>query len=93
MQSPHGYSCESAKFAASIFNNSVMAVTRLKRKVRRNKARAANRINRLKQLTRKPVIKKLDTEDKAAVAGKSESKKTEEPQVIAAATSTSGEEE
>jgi hypothetical protein len=39
-----------------------MAVTRLKRKDRKNKARAANRVNRIKQLSRKPVIKKLDTD-------------------------------
>ena len=45
-----------------------MAVTRLKRKDRRNKARAANRINRIKQLSRKPVIKKLDTDQVTAAS-------------------------
>jgi len=40
-----------------------MAVTRLKRKDRRNKARAHNRIKRIKQLSRRPVIRKMDTED------------------------------
>jgi len=37
-----------------------MGVTRLKRKDRRNKAKAANRIKRIKQLSRRPVIKKLE---------------------------------
>ena len=62
-----------------------MAVTRLKRKVRRNKARAKNRINRIKQLTRKPVIKKLDGEEQPVAAQKPEKK--------AAAVSASEEEE
>jgi len=48
-----------------------MAVTRLKRKDRRNKARAANRNKRIKQLTRRPVIKNLD-EDQAVVASSEE---------------------
>lgn len=43
--------------------NSVMAVTRLKRKDRRNKARATNRIKRIKQLSRKPVIKNLEADE------------------------------
>ena len=38
-----------------------MTVTKLKSKERKNKAKAANRINRIKQLSRKPVIKKLET--------------------------------
>ncbi len=37
-----------------------MGVTRLKRKDRRNKAKAANRIKRMKQLSWRPVIKKLE---------------------------------
>ncbi len=37
-----------------------MAVTRLKRKDRRNKAKAHNRVKRLKQLTRRPVIKIIE---------------------------------
>ncbi len=49
-----------------------MAVTRLKRKDRRNKARAANRIKRIKQLSRQPVIKKLDTDQE--VTAKEETK-------------------
>lgn len=43
-----------------------MAVTRLKRKDRRNKARAHNRLKRIKQLTRRPVIKRLETEEQPA---------------------------
>ena len=39
-----------------------MAVTRLKRKDRRNAATATNRVERIKQLTRKPVIKNIDIE-------------------------------
>lgn len=69
-----------------------MAVTRLKRKDRRNKSRAANRINRIKQLTRKPVIKKLDDEELAAATPQSAAK-SEETQVKAAEVSTSDEEE
>ena len=49
-----------------------MAVTRLKRKDRRNKARAANRINRIKQLTRQPVIKKLEEAPKVTASQKTE---------------------
>ena len=45
-----------------------MGVTRLKRKDRRNKAKAANRIKRLKQLSRRPVIKKLETTPEVTVA-------------------------
>ena len=57
-----------------------MAVTRLKRKDRRNKARATNRINRIKQLTRKPVIKKLDSEEEVTAASKT-AVQSEETQV------------
>ena len=39
-----------------------MAVTRLKRKDRKNKARANNRIARIKKLNATPVIKKIDTD-------------------------------
>ncbi len=39
-----------------------MAVTRLKRKDRVNKARANNRQAKIKQLTAKPVIKNVDVE-------------------------------
>jgi CRISPR/Cas system Type II protein with McrA/HNH and RuvC-like nuclease domain len=40
-----------------------MGVTRLKRKDRRNFARANNRIARIKQLTATPVIKNVDREE------------------------------
>ncbi len=40
-----------------------MAVTRLKRKDRRNKARAHNRVKRIKQLTSRPVIRKMEGSD------------------------------
>ena len=49
-----------------------MAVTRLKRKDRRNKARAHNRIKRMKQLNRRPVIKRLDDGGAKVVAAKEE---------------------
>jgi hypothetical protein len=39
-----------------------MAVTRLKRKEKRNRAKANNRIDRIKQLTAKPIIKNVDIE-------------------------------
>jgi hypothetical protein len=39
-----------------------MAVTRLKRKEKRNRAKANNRVNAIKQLTKKPVIKNVDIE-------------------------------
>jgi hypothetical protein len=50
-----------------------MAVTRLKRKEKRNRAKANNRVARIKQLILKPVIKNVDIEaikqDFAAKAG------------------------
>jgi len=39
-----------------------MAVTRLKRKVKRNRINAHKRQERIKQLLKKPVIKNLDLE-------------------------------
>lgn len=39
-----------------------MAVTRLKRKDRRNAATATARVERIKQLTKTPVIKNIDVE-------------------------------
>lgn len=39
-----------------------MAVTRLKRKERVNRAKANNRQAKIKQLTAKPVIKNIDVE-------------------------------
>ncbi len=39
-----------------------MAVTRLKRKELRNRAKANNRVKAIKQLTKKPIIKNVDIE-------------------------------
>lgn len=39
-----------------------MGITQLKRKTRRNRAVANNRVARIKQLTLKPVIKNVDVE-------------------------------
>lgn len=40
-----------------------MAITRLKRKEKRNRAKAKAKIEVIKQLTRMPVIKKVDVEE------------------------------
>jgi hypothetical protein len=40
----------------------IMAVTELKRKDRKNKARANNKVSRIKQLLRKPEIRNVDVE-------------------------------
>jgi hypothetical protein len=56
-----------------------MAVTRLKRKAKRNKARAAQRQASIKRLNSKPVIKQVDVEaikEEFDTGGKSSSKKT-----------------
>ncbi|WP_169721314.1 hypothetical protein [Eisenibacter elegans] len=39
-----------------------MAVTRLQRKDKKNKARATNRVEKVKILSRKPVIRRVDVE-------------------------------
>lgn len=49
-----------------------MSVTRLKRKDRKNKARANNRIERIKQLTKLPVVAKVDLEELKAKFSKAE---------------------
>lgn len=41
----------------------IMAVTRLKRKERRNAAKANAKLEVIKQLTKMPVIKKVDVEE------------------------------
>jgi len=67
-----------------------MGVTRLKRKGRRNKHVSAQRVNKIKQLTAKPVLKNVDKEElkasfqaeepkKAAKAKKEEAPKAEAP--------------
>ena len=49
-----------------------MSVTRLKRKDRKNKARATNKVQVIRQLTTLPVIKKVTVEElKAELAAKS----------------------
>ncbi|MDH3709529.1 MAG: hypothetical protein OER04_06555 [Cyclobacteriaceae bacterium] len=56
-----------------------MAVTRLKRKDRRNKARAHNRIRRMKQLTQRPVIRNMEgVVSGAAVEASADSTQEEE---------------
>ena len=42
--------------------DNTMAVTRLKRKEKRNRAKANNRVQAIKQLTQKPIIKNVDIE-------------------------------
>lgn len=54
-----------------------MAVTKLERKDRKNKARAVNRQTYIKQLSKKPVIKKVDVE---AIKKEFASKKEQEVQ-------------
>lgn len=67
-----------------------MGVTRLKRKGRRNKHVSAQRVNQIKQLTAKPVLKNVDKEElkasfqaeepkKATKAKKEEAPKAEAP--------------
>jgi len=62
-----------------------MAVTRLKRKDRRNKAVAKNKVARIQQLCSKPVIKNVDVEaitasfSTATKKSKPAPKKAEEP--------------
>jgi hypothetical protein len=52
-------------------NKLTMAVTRLERKVKRNRINAVKRQNRIKQLLKKPVIKNVDIEAvKASFANK-----------------------
>ncbi|WP_017731632.1 hypothetical protein [Nafulsella turpanensis] len=66
-----------------------MAVTRLKRKGRRNKTNSLKRTTAIKRLTATPVIKNVDVESlKEGFAGgdkKASAKKQEEPKKEAAA--------
>lgn len=39
-----------------------MGITELKRKARRNRAISSNKVNAIKQLTRKPTIKNVDVD-------------------------------
>ena len=65
-----------------------MGVTRLKRKDRKNKARANNKVARIKQLLRVPVIKNVDVEELKAQFGggsaKSEKKATKKEETAPA---------
>ncbi len=54
-----------------------MGVTRLKRKDRKNKARANNRVAKIKQLLRTPVIKNVDTDELRAQFGEAPKNKVE----------------
>ena len=56
-----------------------MGVTRLKRKDRRNKSKANNRVSRIKQLIAKPVIKNVDVEEIKASFAKADTKTAEKP--------------
>ena len=53
---------ETASFPSIILNFTAMGVTRLKRKEKRNRAKATNRQTRIKQLMERPVIKNVDIE-------------------------------
>lgn len=55
-----------------------MGVTRLKRKDRKNKARANNKVARIKQLLSTPVIKNVDTDELRAQFGEAPKNKVEE---------------
>ncbi|GAA4436336.1 hypothetical protein GCM10023188_29280 [Pontibacter saemangeumensis] len=55
-----------------------MGVTRLKRKDRKNKARANNRVARIKQLLLTPVIKNVDMDELRAQFGEAPKNKQEE---------------
>ena len=59
-----------------------MGVTRLIRKTRKNRARANNKVNRVKQLTSAPVIERVDVE---AIKAEFAKNKAEAPVAEAAA--------
>lgn len=61
-----------------------MGVTRLKRKDRRNKARANNRVARIKQLLLTPVIKNVDMDELRAQFGEAPKNKVETTEAPAA---------
>lgn len=46
----------------TLTHTTTMGVTELKRKGRRNRAIASNKVNAIKQLTRKPTIKNVDVD-------------------------------
>ncbi|WP_162054762.1 hypothetical protein [Pontibacter pamirensis] len=55
-----------------------MGVTRLKRKDRKNKARANNRVARIKQLLATPVIKNVDMDELRTQFGEAPKNKKED---------------
>ncbi|MCJ8166612.1 hypothetical protein MKJ04_17335 [Pontibacter sp. E15-1] len=59
-------------------NIATMGVTRLKRKDRKNKARANNRVARIKQLLLTPVIKNVDMDELRAQFGEAPKNKPAE---------------
>ncbi|ODS81319.1 MAG: hypothetical protein ABS46_11730 [Cytophagaceae bacterium SCN 52-12] len=62
-----------SSFAPEIKNDGKMAVTRLKRKGLRNKLNAKSRVDRIKDLLRKPDIRNVDVEAiKASFTAKAE---------------------
>ncbi|WP_347156940.1 hypothetical protein [Pontibacter chitinilyticus] len=63
-----------------------MGVTRLKRKDRRNKARANNRVARIKQLLLTPVIKNVDMDELRAQFGEAPKNKVAETEAPVAQT-------
>ena len=58
-------------------NIATMGVTRLKRKDRKNKARANNKVARIKQLLITPVIKNVDMDELRAQFGEAPKNKKE----------------
>lgn len=62
-----------------------MGVTRLKRKDRRNKARANNKVAKIKQLLLTPVIKNVDMDELRAQFGEASKNKPAEQKEEAAA--------
>ena len=64
-------------FCPSNLNFATMGVTRLKRKDRKNKARANNKVARIKQLLLTPVIKNVDMDELRAQFGEAPKNKKE----------------
>lgn len=74
---------KSTNFAAQNFELYTMAVTRLKRKARRNKLRSKKRLQKMALESTKPVIKNVDIEElkKGFSATPSKAKKAEKEEV------------
>lgn len=67
------YFCGLIQKTERVKHDSIMGVTELKRKGRRNRAIANNKVNAIKQLLRKPIIKNVDV---AAIKASFAEKKT-----------------